>query len=235
MQPNFHFFCLQYGRWDEFQLFLSDLCFFKIGVGVPSQKQDHMKSKGIRRNSDRPFEKMNEARFKLLFDTYKERLYRYVLALTHSNFIAEEITQEIFIKLWLCRDILLEVENTDGYIFTIARNKTLNYLRKAYYDLKLLRELQKRAGAENNNVEERSLAADYNQLIRDALAMLSPQRRIVYQLSRQEGLNQEEIALHLHLSPNTVKNHLVEALRFIRNYLGEHRLMLLLILFFIRS
>jgi RNA polymerase sigma-70 factor (family 1) len=160
--------------------------------------------------------------FKQLFDTYKNRLYGYVLAIAHSKYVAEEITQEIFIKLWLCRDILHEVDNLEGYIFTIARNKTLNHLRKAAHNVKLLRELQGLAAPENNNVEERSLIAEYDTLIRDAMTQLSPQRRLVFQLSRYQGLNHEEIAMELKLSRHTVKNHMVEALRFVRHYLGQH-------------
>src|ERR1700744_6644741 len=99
--------------------------------------------------------------FKRLFDSYKNRLYGYVLAVAHSPYAAEEITQEIFIKLWLCRDILHEVDNLDGYIFTIARNRTLNYLRKAAYDTRLLKELQHLAMPQVNNVEERALVTDY--------------------------------------------------------------------------
>ncbi|HXB94498.1 MAG TPA: RNA polymerase sigma-70 factor [Puia sp.] len=161
--------------------------------------------------------------FKCLFDNYKNRVYGYVFAITRSPYAAEEITQEIFIKLWLCRDVLQGVDNIDGYVFTVARNKTLNYLRKAAYDVRLLRELTQRAAPETgNNVEERSLMSEYDRLLHDALALLSPQRRLVYELSRERGLNHEEIASRLQLSRNTVKNHMVEALRFIRHYLGEH-------------
>ena len=176
--------------------------------------------------------------FNCLFDSYKNRVYGYVLAIAHSPYAAEEITQEIFIKIWLCRDLLDEVENLDGYIFTIARNRTLNYLRKAAYDTRLLRELQELARPEltrpqNNNVEERALVMEYDQLLRDALSELSPQRRLVFQLSRDGGMNHEEIAAQLHLSRNTVKNHMVEALRFIRSYLGQHGSVLVLIFFLI--
>src|SRR6202012_2814019 len=122
--------------------------------------------------------------FKRLFDSYKNRLYGYVLAVAHSPYAAEEITQEIFIKLWLCRDILHEVDNLDGYIFAIARNKTLNHLRKAAYDVRLLKELQERQAPVNNNVEERALVSEYDRLLQDGLALLSPQRRLVYLLSR---------------------------------------------------
>ncbi len=84
---------------------------------------------------------------------------------------------------------------------------------------------------QNNNVEERAIVTDYDHLLRDALSLLSPQRRLVFQLSRDRGLNHEQIAEQLHLSRNTVKNHMVEALRFIRSYLGQHGSVLLLIFF----
>src|SRR5271154_2003322 len=116
--------------------------------------------------------------FKCLFDNYKNRIFGYVLAIARSPYAAEEITQEIFIKLWLCRDILHEVDNLDGYIFTIARNRTLNHLRKAANNAKLLRELQELAMPQNignNNVEERALVAEYDRQLRDALSLLSPQ------------------------------------------------------------
>lgn len=178
---------------------------------------------------EQPF--FDDQAFKRLFDSYKNRLYGYVLAIARSPYTAEEITQEIFIKLWLCKDILHEVDNLDGYIFTIARNKTLNHLRKAANDVRLLRDLQERASPANNNVEERALLSDYDRLLRDALSLLSPQRRLVFQLSRDGGLNHEEIAHHLHLSRNTVKNHMVEALRFIRHYLGDHGSLLAIFFF----
>ncbi len=160
--------------------------------------------------------------FKCLFDKYKNRVYGYVLAVAHSGYAAEEITQEIFLKLWLCRDMLGEVENMEAYLFTIARHKTLNHLRKAAYDAKLMKELQSYMRPSANNVEEHSLMVEYNHIISEAVARLSPQRRLVYEMSRLQGLNHEEIALHLQLSRNTVKNHLVEALRSIRSYLGQN-------------
>jgi RNA polymerase sigma-70 factor (family 1) len=175
--------------------------------------------------------------FKCLFDNYKNRLYGYVLAITHSHYTAEEITQEIFIKLWLCRDSLNQVENLDGYLFAIARNKTLNHLRKAAYDVRLLKELQERglSAGSANNVEERAMAGEYDQLLQDALALLTPQRRLVYMMSRQRGLNHAEIAHQLQLSRNTVKNHMVEALRFIRHYFVKHGSILVVLLAVIKN
>jgi RNA polymerase sigma-70 factor (family 1) len=178
------------------------------------------------------FEATYEITFKRIFDTYKDRLYSYVLAVSHSSYTAEEITQEIFMKLWLCRDALSSIDNMESYIFTIARNKTLNYLRKAGNQASLLQEIQKRMKPAANNTEERTSSSDLEKLVHEATSLLSPQRKLVYELSRQEGLNHDQIANELHLSRNTVKNHLVFSLRFIRNYLGRHGAICLAFLLF---
>lgn len=163
-----------------------------------------------------------EIAFRAIFDAYKNRLFGYVLAISHSHYTAEEITQEIFLKLWLCRDMLDRIDNLEHYIFTIARNKTLNHLRKAATDSRIMDELQLKMLPPANNVEENSLLAEGERLVHEAIDLLSPRRRLVYQLSRRQGLNHEQIASQLQLSNNTVKNHIVEALAFIRHYLERH-------------
>ncbi|MES1225144.1 MAG: RNA polymerase sigma-70 factor [Bacteroidota bacterium] len=162
-----------------------------------------------------------EEMFTSLFYTYKNRLFGYVLAITHSKYAAEEITQEIFLKLWLCRNELPRVENQESYLFTIARNKTLNYLRKAQYDENLIIEIKARMNPLSNDVEEQLSISENNRLLQEAVTLLSPQRQLVYRLSRYQGLNHKQIADEMQLSRNTVKNHLIQALRFIRTYLDN--------------
>lgn len=163
-----------------------------------------------------------EETFTCLFYAYKERLFSYVLSVSHSDYIAEEITQEIFLKLWLCRRELYLIENTEAYLFTIARNKTLNHLRRARYDEKLIRDLRSFMRPSSNDVEEQVSLSDSNKLLQEAITLLSPQRQLVYRLSRYQGLNHQEIAKQMRLSRNTVKNHLAQALRFIRSYLDNN-------------
>lgn len=160
--------------------------------------------------------------FDCIFEKYKKRIYVYVLTIVKSPFLAEEITQEIFIKLWVYRNKLHEITNLDGFIFKMVRNHSLNYLRKAAYDDKLLQEILSFITPEQNNIDEKLIATDYRILMDEALNKLSSQRRLVYELSRNNGLNHEEIAAHLNLSKNTVKNHIVSALKHIRNFLIEN-------------
>jgi RNA polymerase sigma-70 factor (ECF subfamily) len=173
----------------------------------------------------------SEELFTSLFYTYKDRLFGYVFATSHSRYTAEEITQEIFLKLWLCRNELYLVENPESYLFTIAKNKTLNYLRKAQYDEKLAAEIKSRMNPLSNNVEEQLSISENNRLLQEAITMLSPQRQLVYRLSRYQGLNHMQIAEEMQLSRNTVKNHLVQALRFIRTYLNNKGIFIFILSF----
>ncbi len=172
--------------------------------------------------------------FDCLFEQYKKRIYIYVLKLVKSPFLAEEVTQEIFIKLWLYRDKLAGINNLDGFVFKIVRNQALNHLRKVACDERLLKEILAFATPEQNNVDEKLIAADYQLLVQQALDCLSPQRRLVYELSRKKGLDHEEIAIQLNLSRNTVKNHIVSALKHIHNYLSKNGISIAILLLFLR-
>jgi RNA polymerase sigma-70 factor (ECF subfamily) len=84
---------------------------------------------------------------------------------------------------------------------------------------------------EDNHVEGEVIMHDYESIIEEALKQLSPQRSLVFRLSRYQGLKMEEIAQQLHLSRHTVKNHVVAARQFIRSYLARHGVIFLLLSF----
>jgi len=157
--------------------------------------------------------------FDRIFDQYKGRIYAYVLAISKSEYAAEEITQEIFIKIWVSRDNLHEINNFDGYIFKIARNLSLNYLRKVAYNEKMSSELIRIAAKDGDNAETRFNLFEYNKLINEAVDSLSPQRRLVFKLSKEDELSYDEIAVQLNLSKNTVKNHYLTAAGVVRSFL----------------
>lgn len=179
---------------------------------------------------------IDEATFDQLFHDYKNRIYGYVLSIAKSESAAEELTQEVFVKIWLSRDLFENVTNLDGYIFTIARHVTLRHLRKAATDATFLRELQgymRSSEESNSNIEEKLTKSDFDKLMEDAVETLSRQRRKVYELSRKQGLSLDQIATELNLSRNTVKNHLVDALATLRQYLKDHGADLFMLLLFL--
>jgi RNA polymerase sigma-70 factor (family 1) len=175
--------------------------------------------------------------FKMLFDRFKKPVHDYIRTITGSHEVAEEITQEVFIRLWRKKGTYDEIENMDYYIFRIARNECMRYFKKAAVETQLYKELQKRMTTESNNIAEYINYKETEAVLNKAIASLSPKRQKVYQLSRQQGLRLDEIALVTQLSYNTVRNHLVEALRQIRQYYLKHlsTTVLLFIHFFLIS
>lgn len=164
--------------------------------------------------------------FRQLFDLYKIRLFSFVLQMTHSRVDAEEIVQDVFAKLWEGRANLTGVEYPGKYIYTIARNKTLNHLTKLARDRRLLQQLWVNVSQSDNTTEAILQAQESQQLIREAISRLSLQWQTIFYLSREQGLNHEEIAARLGLSKSRVKNILVEILKHVRDYLARYSVLL---------
>jgi RNA polymerase sigma-70 factor (family 1) len=163
----------------------------------------------------------DEAAFAQLFYSYQNRLGAFVMQLTGSRPLAEEIVQEIFIRIWEKREKLSQVEHFHPYLYAIARNYSLSFLKKLGRELarKQAWELSVAAAQEQ---EEDTAIKNYRLIIDQAISELPAQRQKVYLLSRDEGLRQAEIAERMAISLETVKKHMVLALRSIRNYAMAH-------------
>jgi len=164
----------------------------------------------------------DKSAFRQLFDHYKGKLFSFVLQMTHSRVDAEEIVQDVFTTLWENRDGLASVEYPSKYIYTIARNKTLNHLTRLARDRKLLHQLWVNVSQQENPSEDLLHARECQQLIGKAISGLSLQRQTIFALSREQGLSHEEIANRLGLSKSRVKNIIVEILKHVRDYLAHY-------------
>ncbi len=163
----------------------------------------------------------NELAFREVFDLYQGELFTTALKLTKSFDSAQEITQEVFINLWVSRKKLEEVENPGAYIFRILYNAISLYLRKESNRENIIRSALKFATDISNSTTELIDVHESEQIIEKALVQLPAQQKIIYKLSRQQGLSIDEIAAQLNISPHTVKSHLSKALNFIRTYLKD--------------
>lgn len=155
--------------------------------------------------------------FHVFFDIYKHRLLVFVEQLIHSRSDAEEIVQETFIKVWQSAGRLTEIEQPGHYIYMIARNKTLNHIRKISRNRRLLEEawrLQRRE--EDYSLMETLQGKELTELLERTLGRLSPKKQAIFNLSRQEGLTHAEIARRLNLSQSRVKNSMVEILQCLK-------------------
>lgn len=173
----------------------------------------------------------NEVAFRSIYDVYRNRIYSYTLRLTNSKVLAEDILQEIFIKVWLNKEKLAEVNNFNAWLYAIARNCIFDTLKKIAKEKYLQELLEKESTRESEIADAGLLEMENARLFKLALEQLTPQQREVFNLSRFENLTQKEIAERMGLSLNTVKSHMVSALKVIRFFFKNQDIPVALIIF----
>lgn len=163
----------------------------------------------------------DEAAFRHLYDTYRKRLYSYLLKITESKETAEDAIQEIFLKVWQKKEKLPEIENINAYLHRMAHNFAYQGFTKLAKETLVLEQLKAESRHEVMAGHE-LIAKEVAAYIQSVVDRLTPQQRNVYLLSREEGLKQEEIAERLDISLMAVKKHMVNALQFLREEIGQH-------------
>ena len=166
--------------------------------------------------------KGDEYAFRILFDQYRDKIFSIAWKITGVRSAGEDVVQEVFIKLWMNKEKLAEVENLNAYVNTITRNHILNNLRKVAYEQTFLEDLIREESINTKNISDPVLYNELQYLVHRAIEQLSPQQKKVFQLSRTEGLKHADIAAQLNISRSTVKDHMVEALRSIKIFLNTH-------------
>lgn len=163
----------------------------------------------------------DEAAYKTLFDTHYLKFVSYAAKILHSDLWAEEIVQDVFLKLWSIRSTLTTIDNPAGFMNRMVFNRIRDHLRHKKHEIKLQHYLLQ--FTESGNATQDSY--DFRQgkkLFEEAVAQLPKQRAAVFKLRHEQGLSYEEIARELNISKNTVRNLLVLAVQHIRDYLLEH-------------
>lgn len=167
--------------------------------------------------------KGDEKAFQSLFTSYYGQLFNYILSIVKSKQVAEELVMDVFLKIWLGKEIIPRIEKFNAFIFRVAHNKSIDFLRSVARDPKFQDLLWEQIQLSNNNhADSVMMAREYEAKLREAVSLLSPQKKKIYQMSREENMTHDEIAVQLNLSKHTVNNHIVEAQRFIRAYLTKN-------------
>ncbi|MET6996629.1 RNA polymerase sigma factor [Chitinophaga defluvii] len=162
----------------------------------------------------------DELAFAKIVQKYWRNIYSHALTYLKSALMAEEITQDVFIRLWNARSALPEVRKFDDYLFIIARNCIISGVRK---------KLKTPAAQLETDTEEKLLLPDqqleykeHYQLLLNGIELLPDKRKQVFKMSRLDGLTHEEIARELNIHKDTVAQYIVKAVNFLRTYLRSH-------------
>ncbi|MGD9929389.1 MAG: RNA polymerase sigma factor [Mangrovibacterium sp.] len=160
----------------------------------------------------------NMVAFDTIYEKYCRRLFGFVVRYVKLESEAEEIVQDVFVRLWENREKINVYSSFESYLFTISYNSAISLLRKRIHEKKYLEHL-KYIQQEHNapSLTDELYFNELNSKIQSLLSDLTPRQKEIYQLSREEGLTHDEIAKKLGISTNTVKNHMVSVLSFLRS------------------
>ena len=164
----------------------------------------------------------DEKAFRIVFDHYRDAIYSFALKIVQHELIAEEIVQDVFVKIWTNRNGLGAIRNFADFIFIITRNHTLNSLRRLAKEKKLTIAVSDELSTETISAEATVLQRDYDRVLQQAIDRLPPQQKQVFTLSRLHGFSREEIAAQLNISTGTVKVHMKQAIRSVRVYFKNY-------------
>lgn len=154
-----------------------------------------------------------EYAFAAVYLKYKRPLLGFVKKFVHAEDLAEDLMQESFIKLWEAKARLTEVESLKSYLFTIARNHTLNSLKKTLQSDVAMTVIVKAFKNEKNNTEEQLTDKEYHGYLQQQLEILPERTREVFKQCREQQHTYDEVAVSLGISRNAVKKHMVKAMK----------------------
>jgi RNA polymerase sigma-70 factor (ECF subfamily) len=159
--------------------------------------------------------------FQIFYKACYPLVQRYILLFEPSPQILDELTQDVFVRIWEKRDRLETVESFKGYLFLVTRNVVFNFIR-ALKVRQRVKELDESSGPPANDLENELLFKQYYEIALQAMNKLPPGRRKVLKMSVDDGLSLDEIATELKISRSGVKKQLYAATAYVRQYLQEH-------------
>ncbi len=168
--------------------------------------------------------KGNKEAFRCLFDNYRNKIFSIALKFTGEKQASEDVVQEVFIKLWTNRENLPAIRNFNAYLNMMVRNHLINYLRKIAHEQAVVKKIANVEGEQQDNeVFDHLYYKELYSLVNKTVSQLSPQQQKAYNYSRIEGLKHHEIAEAMGISTSTVKGHIVEALKHIKNAISANQ------------
>ncbi len=164
----------------------------------------------------------NEPAFENIYKLYSSRLYGNIYRMVKSESDAQEILQEVFVKIWKNREGIDPEKSFRSYLFRIAENKVYDFFRKVVRDKKMQARLLVVATEHYDHIEELVLRKENNDLLFKAINSLSPQRQQVFRLCKLEQKSYEEVSRKLGISTSTISDHIVKANKAVREYLFDN-------------
>ena len=169
--------------------------------------------------------------FNALFRKYSKSLYAFALGITKEMYIAEEITQMVFMKVWEKRAKIDEHFSFKSFLFSVTYNETISWLRKEKSEKLKIDHI----GSQKSYIsDETNYTIEFNsinELANEIIESMPEKRQQIFKLSREQGLSNKEIANQLTISVKTVENQMTAALKTLKAKLSKSEISGLLFCF----
>lgn len=159
--------------------------------------------------------------FATFFNTYSPRIWQVAMKLTRSAEVAEELTQDFFIKLWDKREALTEVKSPGGYFYTLIYNLSIDYSRRKGTETRAMDAQRREVLEHGNNIQERIDERQLQKNIEKATQQLPELHQKVFRLRHQEQVSYDDIAVALGITRSTAQSYFYQSIKAIREFLDR--------------
>lgn len=154
--------------------------------------------------------------FEEIYHLHSSKLYNNLLKLVKSEELAMDLLQDLYIKLWNNRATIDVDKSIGAYLFSIAKNLAIDFFRRAARESNLQNHLITVGTELYNHVDDAFFHKETSEILNKAIEALPPQQQKIFNLCKMEGRSYDEVASILGISPATVGNQLVRALKSVR-------------------
>ena len=184
----------------------------------------------LRENTLAKLKDGNLSSFEEVFGIFQPKLLSFVFRYLKSKEDSEEIVQEVFIQLWENRATLNEKLSLKSFLFTITKNKIIDYFRRKKIEAISKNYIQNFTELIHEGTYKDIIYKDFDATLAHAIEKLSERRKVIFILSKKFGMSRNEIANFYNISENTVKNQLQEAMNFLKDFVKKEILLFLLLI-----
>lgn len=155
--------------------------------------------------------------FETIYKRYSGKLYNFIMTISQGDtYMAEEIVQSTFIKLWEVRQQIEPERSILSYLSTIAKNMLMNKYQRQTVEFLYQQLLLKEQPAYDTSTEKETDRKWLEGYVDELIEQLPPSRKQIFILRRKKELSTREIAEIMHISVSTVETQLSLATKFIR-------------------
>jgi RNA polymerase sigma-70 factor (ECF subfamily) len=164
----------------------------------------------------------DEKAFDMIFWKFNPMIYNFVNSILFNKSLAEDITQQVFLKIWEKRATINVEKSFSSYLFTIARNFVYQETERLVYENKFISFYKANENELDNSTFEKIDAGFIESFINEVIAQLPEKQQKVFDLSRRKGYSNREIAKELNITEKAVENHVYRTLQFLKEKMKKH-------------